>query len=405
MNVCILTETYYPVIGGGERQAQSLAAGLVDMGFGVIVLTRRSHASLKKTERLGNVTVYRLSPVGSHHFKKWGLLLTSALALIKLRQQYDAIFVSGFRIIGLSAVLVSKLLDKTCVLKADSLGEMSGDFFAAGLAKLHLGSSWPPFQSFLRLRNYLLRRADSFVAISAEVVKELVSHGVNADLIQEIPNGVDTATFRPICDEEKQRLRQKLGLPEQATIVIFTGRLVSYKGLPLLLRVWRTIQGNHRPVRLLLVGTGGLDLHNCEAELRTYASANGLQNSVQFTGGVHNVSEYLQASDIFVFPSENEAFPLAPLEAMACGLPVIATSVGGLKDILQHGQNGWAVQPGDFQQLREALEGLMGSPWLAAQLGQAARRTVTERYSADSVTAKYVELFSRIHASAHKAHL
>jgi hypothetical protein len=140
--ICIFTETFYPEVGGGETQALQLAKWLVTNDFSVIVITRRSNASFKKIERLGSVfVVYRLPPVGAQHFKKWGLLLTSLPFLIKLRHQYDLIFVSGFRVIGISAVLISRLFRKVCILKADSLGEMSGAFFIGGLKKLCVNTS------------------------------------------------------------------------------------------------------------------------------------------------------------------------------------------------------------------------------------------------------------------------
>lgn len=394
--ICIFTETYYPVVGGGETQARAQAEGLVANGFSVIVLTRRSHTSFKRIEQFGKVTVYRLPPVGNEHFKKWGLLITSLPALIKLRRQYDLIFVSGFRIIGLVAVLISKLLGKTVILKADSLGEMSGDFFTPGLAKLHLSPSSFLFRWFLVLRNKILKGADAFVAISSEIANELTAHGVSRDVIHMIPNSVNTSRFHPVKPHERQELRQKLGISTKDKIVTFTGRLVSYKGLPLLVRVWQEIQRKHSNVTLLLVGSGGLDIHNCEAELKAYVSANGLQDSVHFTGDVRNVHEYLQASDIFVFPTENEAFGISLTEAMACGLPVISTPVGGVKDILQHRQNGLVVKPGDFQHLYDALDLLITDQSLSAFLGKAAWQTVQELYSMVVVTQAYIELFRRV---------
>jgi glycosyltransferase involved in cell wall biosynthesis len=81
-------------------------------------------------------------------------------------------------------------------------------------------------------------------------------------------------------------LRKQLGLPETHTIAVYTGRLVSYKGLPLLLEVWKDIQNQHKNVLLLLVGTGGLDIHNCEADLHEYVKSNDLEQSVHFTGSV-----------------------------------------------------------------------------------------------------------------------
>ena len=147
---------------------------------------------------------------------------------------------------------------------------------------------------------------------------------------------------------------------------------------------------------LLLVGSGGLDIHNCEAELKAYISANSLQDSVHFAGDVRNVHEYLQASDIFVFPTENEAFGISLIEAMACGLPIISTAIGGIKDIIQHRHNGLVVQPGNFQQLHDALDTIITDTTLATCLGRAAWQTVLDRYSTETVTPKYVELFTKV---------
>lgn len=394
--VCILTETFYPEIGGGETQARSLAEGLRQQGWEVLVLTRRSDASLPRREAIGGVPVYRIGPSGAAHWKKWGLLLSSIPALIRLSRRYDVVFVSGFRVVGMTAVIVSKLFSKACVLKADSLGEMSGDFFTAGLTRVGLRPSSTAFRLFLRIRDSILMRADAFVAISSAVAEELTAHGVRPGSIRMIPNSVDTHRFSPVTPIERDALRRKLGIPVDDKIVVYTGRLVSYKGLPLLLQVWRDIQQTHNNVRLLLVGPGGLDIHNCEAELKLYAVTHRLRESVHFIGSVDNVHEYLQASDIFVFPTESEAFGISLIEAMACGVPVISTPVGGVKDILQHRQNGLVVQPGDPGQLFEALDALMNDTALAVRLGDAARHTAQHRYSAEIVTEAYAVLFERI---------
>src|SRR5688500_3776638 len=172
MKICIFTETYYPVVGGGETQARLLAEGLITDGHSVIVLTRRSDAALKHHENYGNVNVYRLAPVGSGQLKKWGLLLSSLPALVRLRDQYDLIFVSGYRIIGLTAILVVKLFRKPVILKADSQGEMTGEFFESGLRKFRISRSSLPFRLFLGFRNAILKKADAFSAISPEIASE-----------------------------------------------------------------------------------------------------------------------------------------------------------------------------------------------------------------------------------------
>lgn len=393
MKICIFTETYYPVVGGGETQARLLAEGLIAHGHSVVVLTRRSDAALKQHENYGDVRVHRLAPVGSGQLKKWGLILSSLPALIGRRDQYDLVFVSGYRIIGLTAVVVGKMFRKRIVLKADSQGEMSGEFFESGLRKFSVSRSSLLFRLFLGFRNTILKKADAFSAIAPEIASEWDSSGVPLNRIHLIPNGVDTSRFTPVDSQQKSFLREKLNLPGNATIAIYTGRLVSYKGLPLLLKVWDAIRCKHEHAILLLVGTGGLDIHNCETELREYVTSASLEKYVRFLGAVQNVPQYLQAADLFVFPTENDAFPSSLIEAMSCGLPVVTTPVGAIKTIVAHQATGLLVQPGNHQQLYEALVAILSDRTFGSRLGRAGRQIVEERYSALSMVREYLSLF------------
>jgi glycosyltransferase involved in cell wall biosynthesis len=242
--------------------------------------------------------------------------------------------------------------------------------------------------------------ADTLTAISPEIAEEMINSGVNPQIIHAIPNGVDTNRFSPVKPYGKEELRRQLNLPLPHTIFIYTGRLVSYKGLPLLLEVWRRISSKHSKVTLLLLGTGGLDINNCEAELKAYVKEHNLQETVCFIGAVQNVQDYLQAADIFVFPTENDALPSSLIEGMACSLPVVTTPVGAIKTIVDNGRNGICVSPGNFQQLYDALELLINNKELAYQLGRSGWHTVQEHYSAEFVTKKYAELFSRLTGQA-----
>jgi glycosyltransferase involved in cell wall biosynthesis len=391
--ICLLTESYYPVVGGGETQARVLAEDLVTSGFNVIVVTRRSSKVLSEVEHIGGVTVCRTSPVGPGYLKRWAMVLTCLPVLLSRRRQYDLIYVSGFKALGVTGVLLSRLLGKRCVLKADSNGEMSGAFFDRGRQSLGWRSDSLAFRLFLRVRNSILRAADRFVAISSDIAQELQQHGVGTERIELVTNSVDTSLFSPVNPAIKADLRRKLLLPPDRTIITYTGRLVSYKGLPLLLRVWEQVQRVHSGAMLLLVGSGGQDMHNCEAELREFVHTHRLQNSVRFTGDVHNVHEYLQASDIFVFPTEKEAFGISLVEAMACGLPVIATPTGGIKDFLVDRENGLLVEAGSFEQLREGLQRLIRDASLAGTLGSAALLTAQSRFARGAVLQKYIGLF------------
>jgi glycosyltransferase involved in cell wall biosynthesis len=324
------------------------------------------------------------------------MVLACVPALVARRRQYDLIYVSGYKALGLTAVVLSSLLGKRCVLKADSNGEMSGAFFDRGREGLRLGADSAVFRLFVGARNRVLRKADRFVAISSDILEELQRHGVARDRIELATNSVDTSRFSPPSPGAKAAIRRRLQLPSDGIVVTFTGRLVSYKGLPLLLRVWERLQRERSNAMLLLVGSGGLDVHNCEIELRDFVRANRLDHSVRFTGEVPDVHEYLQASDVFVFPTEKEAFGISLIEAMACGLPVVATPTGGIKDILVNGHNGLLVGAGSFQQLLDAMRRVMGDPALAAALGSAALATARSRYARDVVLGQYIDLFSRV---------
>ena len=391
--ICILTETYYPVVGGGEKQAQILAEDLVANGFEAVVVTRRSSELLKRSETVGGVPVYRIPPTGLGRSKRWLLLLSSFGVLAQMRRQYDIIFVSGFKALGISAVLISKVFGKACILKADSNGEMSGEFFASGLKKLGMTPASPLFRVFLTVRNSILRHADYFVAITSGIAEELRGQGVNPGIIRSVTNSVDTQIFSPVGGREKYELRRRLGIPNKDRIITYTGRLVTYKGLPRLMRVSERIQREHKNVGFVLVGSGGLDMHNCEAEIKEYVISNALEASVHFAGEVGNVHEYLQASDIFVLPTEEDAFPLALIEAMACGLPVISTPVGGIEEVITHRENGLIVETGNSQQLYDALHCLITDTSLSGSLGRAAVGTVQNRYSREIIANKYIELF------------
>lgn len=397
LKVCIFTETYYPVIGGGETQTRLLAEGLASRGHEVTIVTRRSDASLQKVERYGEITVYRLPPSGGQHYKKWGMLFSGLAALARLHRKYDLIFVSGFRVIGVSAILVSKIFGKVCVLKSDNNGEMSGKFFSGGLTKYGLNEKSLPFKIALRFRNRFLRSAHAFVAISKEIEAEISHHGgIPASKIIYIPNSVNTKIFHPVRKSEKDRLKRRLGLSTNITLVTYTGRLVSYKGLPLLLKAWKEIQAKYAKVLLLLVGSASNDIFGCEQELKDFVNANRLENTIWFVGEVPEVSKFLKASDIFVFPTEREAFGISLIEAMACALPVISTPVGAIKDFLKHKKNGLMVTPGDLDGLCFALERLISDRSLATRLAVEAWNNVKDSFSDDIVTDKYIELFIKL---------
>jgi glycosyltransferase involved in cell wall biosynthesis len=154
--------------------------------------------------------------------------------------------------------------------------------------------------------------------------------------------------------------------------------------------------GETQDLHLVLVGSGSGQYLSCEEKLRTYVEENNLSQHVTFTGYVENVEEYLKASDCFVLPSRSEGLPLSLIEAMACGLPSIATTVGGIPDVVMDWENGVLVDPGDNGALRDAIWQLYSEEERTRDLGKHARATVKEGFSMQSVAEAHIETFEDV---------
>lgn len=393
--VCVLSESYLPQRGGTPTQIRAMVAGLRERGFASFVVTRRSSLDNPAEDLIDGVKVYRIGPVGLGPSKKWGMLTSSFRALIRLRKEYDIIYVPGFRVIGVSAVVAAKLLKKKTVFRAVSRGEMSGAFFKSGLTGRSCAFKFM-FAAFSLLRSAVLRRADRYVSISSPMRRELRECGVASRRIVDIPNGIDPQLYRPPEDRAKLALRRKIGVPEDAFVGVYTGRLVRYKGLATLMNAFGDFSRAVPEARLLVVGEGGNDMHNCNDELRDLVAATRIEDKVKFVGAVENVLEHLQLADCFLFPTEDEAFGISLIEAMSCGLPVVSTDVGGIADYLEDGDNGLIVEIGDSQGLARAMELLHSNPRLREKLGSSGRATAAERFAQERIDSDYAELFESL---------
>ncbi len=240
----------------------------------------------------------------------------------------------------------------------------------------------------------VFRYTDKFIAISKDILNRLLKEGFSEDKIINIPNGVDTEMFCPMLKMEAEALRKKFGFNEEK-VFLYSGRLVEGKGLDLLVRAIKKVAKEYKDILLVFIGSG-----DYQEKIPDMASSYGLEDFVKIEGTVDNVQEYLNASDIFVFPSLSEGMPNSLLEAMACGLPVVASRIGGVVDIVEDGKSGILFEPGDVNGLANAMIRLLNDEELRKRLGEEAKKRVVENFSIDKVAGEYIKLYNRLIADS-----
>jgi glycosyltransferase involved in cell wall biosynthesis len=201
-----------------------------------------------------------------------------------------------------------------------------------------------------------------------------------------IHSGVDLSRFSGAAGDIS-KIRQEMNLPEDAFVVGTTGRLTAVKGHIHLLRAAASILKQRKDIIFLLLGDG--ELHD---DLRNYAEREVIVRNVRFLGWRSDVASALSAFDVFVFPSLNEGMGKAIVEAMAMGKPVIASDVGGIPDLIVHGENGLLVSPADSEALANAILDLYENPDKRKIMGEAGRLIVA-KYSVDAMLRKIEELY------------
>jgi glycosyltransferase involved in cell wall biosynthesis len=219
-----------------------------------------------------------------------------------------------------------------------------------------------------RLARKKYNRCDVLITPSTGVSDMLSVNKVRTKKIV-VPLGVDIRRFTPPAS--KPLAKKAVKLDPRKLVIGFCGRIGREKDLPTLLKAFRRIQKKH-DVQLLIVGSG--------LEVRAFRNPR-----IKLTGAVDNVVPYLQAMDIFVLPSLTETSSLATMEAMSCGLPVIATPVGSVKDYIEDGVNGFIFPRQDVDSLVEKLNALLKSPKARETVGAAARQTITKRHNWEQV--------------------
>jgi glycosyltransferase involved in cell wall biosynthesis len=307
--------------------------------------------------------------------------------LISQRHSYDLIHAHAVHHHAYAGFLAGRLLDKPAIAKIALVGHDD----PASIARRRLGG----------VQLQMLRQASMLVATSQEMIEAVTAFGWPSHRLTRIPNGVDTDHFRPLRGAARADLRVRLGLPEDSFVVIFVGIVARRKGLHALARAWTRVKQSHPGAILLLVGPclkrehWGVD-ERYVTEVKATLAKTGVTDSVRFVGQAADPGAYLQASDLFALPSRSEGMPNALLEAMACGLPFVATRLGCIEEMSPPEQHPYLVPVDDADVLAEAIIALAHDDDRLQGLGTAARRVVETRYSLDAISDRYVELYREL---------
>ena len=378
--IVMVIRLFTPWRGGTQSQAQRLARALIDQGVDVRIVTGWWFRGTPREETIDGVPVFR------HHtlWEGFGIRGLRTIAgflsigtlwwhLWRRRDSYDVIHVHGLSYHTFAASIAGGRLGKPTLAKLANSGP------ASDIRKMRAGRH-------LVLSRRMLPgalRCDRLVALTGTVERELLEAGVPGERIVSIPNGIDPG---PEIVRDLARLRR----PAR---VMFVGRLHPQKGVDVLLRAAAALRARRpqQDVRFELVGDGP-----SRVELIALGRDLGLDGQVRFHGDRDDVATLLGAADVFVLPSRAEGISNALLEAMAAGLPVVATAIPGNTDVISDGRDGILVEAEDPASLADGIERLLDDGDLRARLGREARRTIASRFTIDRVADRYRELYEEL---------
>ncbi|MDN5941963.1 MAG: glycosyltransferase family 4 protein [Nitrospira sp.] len=237
-------------------------------------------------------------------------------------------------------------------------------------------------------RNVHRSCVDVIIGVSSQIEAKYKAQG-EVSRVACIRNGIDLEGKSVQTD--RWRTRKELSVDGETCLIGTVGRLTPVKGIPYLLQAARVLLRRGANVKVLIVGEGSI-----RQDLLTQTHDLGISDNVVFLGHREDTDVLLQAMDIFVLPSLSEGIPMALLEAMAASLPIVASRVGGIPEIIEDGVDGYLVEPMDVDNLAERCRRLIKSPEVARKMGEQGRKRVEREFSAtamaDRVASTYKEL-------------
>lgn len=355
--------------GGLENGVANLINGLPEDAFRHAVVSLTTTSSFRQRIRRTDVSAYALE-------KRPGKDPAAYLRLFRLLRKLKPAIVHTRNLSTLEGALIARLAG----VRSRIHGEHGWDVFDPD------GTS----RKYRMLRQLLSPAIDRFITVSEELERWITTTiGIPPTKVQRICNGVDTAVFRP-AGERVRRILPTDGFPADAVVIGTVTRFSAIKDPLNLVRAF--LDARRDPIgarlRLVMVGDGAL-----RAEALGAVEAGGATHATWLPGSRDDIADILREFDLFVLGSRREGVSNTVLEAMATGLPVIATATGGNLELIECGMTGELVPPGDYQALAHAILAYARDPALRARHGDAARCQVVRQYSLRRMLADYDALY------------
>jgi glycosyltransferase involved in cell wall biosynthesis len=386
--------------GGGQNvYVAQVAKHLATAGHEVDILTRRDSPHLPYAVLSANGVRVVHVPAGPPEpvrkedlLQHMGEFAQFAIGYARRRGGHYDIIHANFFMSALVACEVKQAIGIPFVVTFHALGRVR---------RIHQGGADSFPESRLAIEERAVAEADRVIAECPQDEQDLLEH-YRADRrkIETIPCGFDPTEFKPV---DRAAARARLGLASDQPIVLQLGRMVPRKGVDNVIRSLARLRSSRGvAARLLVVGGESREpdpRHTPEiGRLLSIASEEGVADAVTFVGsrGRQELRDYYSAADVFVSTPWYEPFGITPLEAMACGTPVIGASVGGIKSTVLDGETGYLVPPHDPEVLAARLSDLLGDPAKAREFGRRAIRHVNARYTWWSISRSISDLYEDV---------
>ena len=373
MNIGI---TCYPVYGGSGVVATELGKALAKRGHRVHFISysmpfRLGHVAENISFHEVTVNTYPL-----FEYPPYSLALTSKMVDVVQHEALDLLHMHYALPHATSALLARQIL-KTQGERVPIVTTLHG-------TDITLVGQDPSFRPVV---NYSINQSDGVTAVSEYLRQETQEHfDIGCDM-EVIPNFIDTDRFRR---SQKDHFKQAL-CPDGEKVLVHVSNFREAKRAPEVVDIFSKLRAEGFDLKLLLVGDGP-----DRVPTERLARERGVYNDVRFLGKQEPVEEILAIADVFVMPSGSETFGLAALEAMACGVPVVASNIGGLPELVVDGETGYLCPLGDVDAFAERAARLLGSEEHQSEMAAAARRRAVEVFDIDKVVPRYEDYYERV---------